>query len=290
MNQNEEFSGFIFTNACHAMDTVFEMIKEQMKDKPIFLLNVPRGFGESEVGFFEEELDRLFSWLNSEFSFSISNYDIKKEITFNNLLRKEIEQIKETITKREISLTAEEILKLNEWFFHNPREFIKESHELLSHHGNDDEVQKKPRVLLMGSVYSPLNIMKVIEDVGGQVVYSDNCNTFFNVDGAVDETDTPLHALAKYYLYHFQCARQYNSDQRTENILDIIRQFKIDAVVLSIVKFCPDQTYYTHVIIDALKRLGIQHIVLNEEYINECSAQYQTRLQAFFECCAVKGG
>ena len=128
--------------------------------------------------------------------------------------------------------------------------------------------------------------MRVIEDTGGLVVTDSLCygSRLFWVD--VNESiDDPIQALAEYYVHDRPpCPRTYGEQpRRLEYVLEMIKDFKVDGVILERMAFCDLWLVENYMYGLDLKEEDVPFLKLDREYILSAVGQLRTRVQAFLE-------
>jgi len=144
------------------------------------------------------------------------------------------------------------------------------------------EKEKKPRILLSGSVISDTALMAFIEDSGASIVADDTCLGYRLVKDAFPEGRDPLENLAGYYLGRTPCATRADFPTRKRYILETIEQFKTDAVIFVHQKFCDPHLSDHPFLKKVLDEKDIPSLQLEVEG-EQFNSQMQTRIEIFFE-------
>jgi benzoyl-CoA reductase/2-hydroxyglutaryl-CoA dehydratase subunit BcrC/BadD/HgdB len=72
-------------------------------------------------------------------------------------------------------------------------------------------------------------------------------------------------------------------DRRLQTIIDTASQYRVDGVVLEIIKFCDLWGVDAVPLVEALRKEGIPVLKLEREYRLSSEGQLRTRVQAFLE-------
>jgi len=72
-------------------------------------------------------------------------------------------------------------------------------------------------------------------------------------------------------------------DRRLNTIIDTVKEYKVDGVVLEVIKFCDLWGVDSMPLVAALRRKGIPVLKLEREYRLGSEGQLRTRVQAFIE-------
>ena len=273
----KEYCGFIFANSCHAMEAVYEIVRERMKDVKVHMMLIPRSTEIQFLGEYKRQINQLIEFMERNFNIAFSSDSLQKEIDIHNSGIKEMNQIKDylmDVTKKGFSIKKMQ------------QTYGKEHKEITLSLLEEFQVPKniyRPRILLYGSVYSPIQLIDTIEESGGDVVYLDTCNSFLNQLGYIEESEDAMECIAKMYLEKRACGPQFSTERTIKKLMDIIEKYHVDAIVISVVKFCPDLVYGLIQIKDALKEEGYACLIIDDEYGDEVSGQIQTRIEAFIE-------
>lgn len=92
-----------------------------------------------------------------------------------------------------------------------------------------------------------------------------------------------MEALAMRYLTRTPCARMRPIDKRIEYLKELIKTFRVDAVIREAIKFCDLSGEEYPLIKEGLADLKIPIITLDREYSMTGMGQMKTRVQAFLE-------
>jgi benzoyl-CoA reductase/2-hydroxyglutaryl-CoA dehydratase subunit BcrC/BadD/HgdB len=72
-------------------------------------------------------------------------------------------------------------------------------------------------------------------------------------------------------------------DKRIQTIVNAVREYKVDGVVIEIIKFCDLWGVDSAPMVKALRDMGIPVLKLEREYRQGGEGQLSTRIQAFIE-------
>jgi benzoyl-CoA reductase/2-hydroxyglutaryl-CoA dehydratase subunit BcrC/BadD/HgdB len=72
-------------------------------------------------------------------------------------------------------------------------------------------------------------------------------------------------------------------DRRLGTIIDNVKEYKVDGVVLEVIKFCDLWGIDAMSLVTALRQMGIPVLKLEREYRLGGEGQLRTRVQAFIE-------
>jgi len=144
------------------------------------------------------------------------------------------------------------------------------------------------RVLIAGSP-SPMGNAKVhyiVESSGMRIVADESCTGMRYFRDLVDETprntDGMIDAVADRY-FKIDCACFSPNKERIENILNIIKDYKIGGVVHNILQYCHGYDIEAKAVDMALAKNGIPSIKIVTDYSEEDIEQIRVRLETFAE-------
>jgi len=72
-------------------------------------------------------------------------------------------------------------------------------------------------------------------------------------------------------------------DRRLKTIIDTVKEYRVDGVVIQIIKFCDLWGVDSMPLVSALRKEGIPVLKLEREYSLGGEGQLRTRVQAFIE-------
>jgi len=94
----------------------------------------------------------------------------------------------------------------------------------------------------------------------------------------------PVMALAEHTFRKTLCPRMMEDfDRRLNMIIDTVKEYRVDGVVLEIIKFCDHWGLEAVPLVEALRKKGIPVLRLEREYRLSSEGQLSTRVQAFLE-------
>jgi benzoyl-CoA reductase subunit C len=156
---------------------------------------------------------------------------------------------------------------------------------------------KSCRLLLWGSILDNPAFIEMIETLDANVAMDDTCvgsRAFFS---DVQLTDDPLDGLAHRYLKGINCprtfresningtARGYAADleARFGYLGKFAREWRVDGVVLQVLKYCDSHGYEVPQLKDYLTGIGLPSVYVEHDYSGAALAQARTRVQGLIE-------
>ncbi|MEA2040186.1 MAG: 2-hydroxyacyl-CoA dehydratase family protein [Thermodesulfobacteriota bacterium] len=150
-----------------------------------------------------------------------------------------------------------------------------------------------PRIMIDGACVDNIEIVKLIEDSGANVVIDSLCNGTRDSFPLADVGGDPIDAIAHRYLDKINCPKTYRENKEMDFKKDIEARFgdigafageyKADGLLLYVYKYCDPvgfevparKAYYDHI--------NLPHLYLEDEYSAGTIGQLKTRIQAFLE-------
>jgi benzoyl-CoA reductase subunit C len=156
--------------------------------------------------------------------------------------------------------------------------------------------EQAARLLVWSSTLDDTDIMQVLE-AKANVVMNESCGGVRAYRGEVKLTADPLEGLADYYLNEITCARTFRQatlgETRKDYARDLqsrfgylkgtIKAWKINGVILLLVRYCDPFAFEMPSLKDYLNSLGIPNTYIEYDYTVGALAPMRTRVEAFVE-------
>jgi len=281
--------GAVWVNSCDHVRRVYDNWKRKMKT-PSFLhfLSLPKKTGEKQVSWYREELTVFKESLERHFGVEITDERLWEAIKLHNQKRRLQRKLYKLRKGENPPITGAETLAVIVAGTAMPTErynqLLKELLDEIS--GADGNADYRARLMILGGILDDPAYVKVIEDQGGLVVTDMLCFGTKVMWEDVDEgTPEPLEALARYYIKDRPtCPRFFGShEKRAAFVRQMIREFKVDAVIGQRLMFCDGWAYEHYMLDQDFKDDGIPHLTLDREYLLAAVGQLRTRVQALLE-------
>jgi len=295
----EFLDGIVIPHACDSITRSYSTISYSLGLPYSHFINIPhttkdisREFFKAELGTFRESLARFAGK-------EISDESLARAIQLHNENKAKVREIYQ-FRKSDPPLTSGiEVTKVLVAAMGLP---VGEANELLD--GVIDEikerasspVKKSPRIMVVGAEVDDIAFIKLIEDSGANVVVDSMCvgtrDYFFDVDNGQD----PLGSIADYYLRKLNCPRTYREwagetyeddlEARFGDIGSFVKDFKVDGVILYLLKYCDPFGFEVPARIKYIQSLNIPVLYIEDEYSMSTIGRLRTRVQAFLEILA----
>jgi benzoyl-CoA reductase/2-hydroxyglutaryl-CoA dehydratase subunit BcrC/BadD/HgdB len=279
--------GEVFVPSCIHMQRLHDNL-EYLKH-PAFnpILDISRKVNEDTLEWTAGELKNLADKLAAHFSVDMSDASLKKAMKQWNDFASVVQSIGALRKKPYPPITGTEFHQMVMASLASPKDLILPFILNLKKELDEREGIKKYRARLMvvgGHLHDP-EFIRIIESQGGLVVADRFCTgtipgfETINIDGA-----NPYKTMAEYVFKKAVCPRMMEEfDRRLNIIIEMVKEYKVDGVVLEIIKFCDLWGVDSMPLVAALREKGIPVLKLEREYRLGAEGQLRTRVQAFIE-------
>ena len=278
--------GWVFVPSCAHMQRLYDNLEHLKKPAFSHVLDVPRKVTKATLEWQAEELRILADKLSTHFGVDMSDDSLMKAITEWNHFAEVIQSIGEmrknttpTITGTEFhALLMASLVSPKDLIFPKILDFRKALEQ------RDSVGSFRSRLMVMGSHLHDPEFIRVIESQGGLVVADLFCTGAIPGFKPVKMNGNPIKSLAEHSFKKTLCPRMMeNFDRRLQTIIDTVKEYKVDGVVIEIIKFCDLWGVDSMTMVSALRKEGIPVLKLEREYSIGGEGQLQTRVQAFIE-------
>ncbi len=285
--QYDFLDGFINCATCDGMRRLGDALPYHTNLPVLYTLSVPHKMDEEAVRFFTDELETIRRKFEKTFGVSITDDALIEAIKTSNQARRLLARLYLMRKKNNPPLTGSDVQEiLNAMTAIPMKEFLPLLEGILSEM-EDKAPDKKNgvRLMLSGSILNNYEFIKGIEELGGLVVIDALCSGTRHWLGEIDlqSCNSPLGALAAYYLKKFPCPRMYPSEDRFQTITDLAMEYRVQGVISTVIRYCSIHIFDAPRLRDRLLDLNIPLLNLDMEYGANISGQVKTRVQAFIE-------
>lgn len=282
--------GFVTSNSCDNFTKTYDLWKHHTKIPYFHFINTPQTNTPKSHGFFYQELLRFKESLEKNFKITITNKTLQDSIRVYNENRTLLKQVYDLRRKDPPLITGVEALEIVLSSTLTPKdEHNKLLKQLLKEAPNRPDPPKPGvRLLITGSIMDTPDLLTIVESVGGIAVTDDLCTGtryFWNLVGADKD---PIRAISKRYLNKIPSPFMYDQRQkRLKHIKQLIKDYKVEAVINFLLKFCDTHMFDAPLLTEDLKAEGIPVLNIEYEHTRSGIAPIKTRIEAFIEM--VKG-
>lgn len=288
------FSDFIVgETTCDGKKKMFELMND-IKDT--YVMQLPSSRDEIALTMWEAEIKKFWKKLEDFYGVTITQEDVKKAILIKNAERDLVLEYLELGKLNPSPISGYELgTKLDTLsFIPSMEERCKQLRERIDEVKADWEsnykgkINRKPRILITGCPNGGVRdkTIKVLEELGADVVAFDACNSNREKIEKVDTTLPVTKALAKKYL-NINCSVMSPNTNRIKFITDMIDDYQVDGVLEIILQACHTFSIESYNVKKSVLAKGIPYLKVETDYSKADAGQINTRLEAFLETIAV---
>lgn len=289
-------SGLIIPHACDSMARTYSVWKYCLNLPYSHFINIPHTLSESSMEFFREELKGFIRSLGRFVGRDITDEKLRGSIALYNRNREKVRALYELRKADPPMISGTGTAKLVTVCAGLP---VEEANDLLDEALYElkkrgvSPLQKFPRVMIDGACMDNVDLIKVIEESGANVVVDTLCLGTRDHWPMIDEEGDPVGSLAKRYLEDLNCPRTYRENQtgnyqddlelRFGDIRGFAGDFEADGAIIYHYKYCDPFGFEIHARRTFFDSLEIPSLYLEDEYSSGTIGQLKTRIQAFVE-------
>ena len=282
----DSLKGIVIVNTCDARRRLYDAWRLYVKTPFTHIIDLPKMSDSDSIDYFMREILLFKKDIEKHFKCEINKKSLEKSIKSYNETRHLLSQLYELRKKENPPISGTEILAIIKAVMVMDRgTFNKKLFDLVKILKSEDpkSLPKKQRILITGSYFDQQSLVYQIERLGAVVFCEDLSNGIKYFDGIVDTNEEPIRALAKHYFMKAPCARMIDSERRFKNILNLVKDYKADAVIYFSLKFCDSNLIDFPYQKNRLGEHGIPVLFVEGERALVNIGQLKTRIQAFLE-------
>jgi len=143
--------------------------------------------------------------------------------------------------------------------------------------------RKSPRILVSAAVLDDFELIRAVEGLGGVVVMDDSCTGIRSFWDEVRKGGNPIEAIAERYLQKIPCPRTFDSGGRIDFLMKNIGDYKVDGVIIYILRCCDAHLFQLPGLLQKLKLNGVPALYLQGDRLTSISEETKNRIAAFIE-------
>ena len=289
-------SGMVIPHGCDSMVRSYSAWSYSLPYPYFHFVNIPTVCDESSFEFFNAELNTFRKSLGEFTGKAITDEDLAQAIRIYNENRDKVRALYEfrkadppLISGKELTMvltvgSSLPIGEANALFDQVLAEIGKRGKSLL---------KKGPRIFIDGACIDNIELIKLVEELGGNVVADTICNGARDYFPRTDVGGNPIDALAHRYLDKINCPKTYRENKtgtfdediasRFGDIGAYAREFKVDGAILYVYKYCDPFGFEVPARKAYYKSINIPLLHLEDVYSAGTISQLRTRVQAFLE-------
>lgn len=277
---------------CDGKKKMYELME---KIKPLHLMHLPHTQeGKAALNYWKEGLQELADFLFSHTGVAVTKEALSREIAEHNEIRAKVQEVCLLAARPDSPLSAGDLLAIQESrsFAVSSADYLASLEQLKTdlevHYAKGATIPRRSRVLLTGCPTGKGSdkVIHLLEELGSQVVYMENCVGLKGNTLMVDETIDPYEAIAKRYL-QVPCSCMTPNPGRSESIAEMVSTFEVDAIVdltwIGCHTYNAESTTLRRFVED---RLELPFFQVETDYSSTDEGQLRTRLEALLELIA----
>jgi benzoyl-CoA reductase subunit C len=281
--------GLLVPDACVPLRALAEIWDLHVKTPFFHYLGYPSEAYEGSRAYLREELSRLRRALGEHCGKEISDAALRQAIEVYNENRSLMKKLYELRQKDNPPLSGSEVFEVVKAGLVIPKEeHNRMLQELLNQvSGEERKIEGKPRLMVSAVIFEECsftrpNFIRIIEELGGEVVCDDLCIGHRYFWDLVATDTNPLDAIVDRYLGKVPIAYKIPAEVRTEIMLNEALKHRVQGLIIFLPKYCESSYFQAPYIEEKFEEKGIPALEL-ESTAEMPEAPLRTRIQAFLE-------
>jgi len=297
--KNDFLDGMVAIHSCDPQEKTAR-VWESYTSYPYFhFIDMPITVRPEALEYFKSQLNDFRKTLEAFTGKKLSTDKLEAAIKSHNQQRALVRELYELTKSSPPRISGTEIVQVVKALTSLP---VVEGNNLLTEtisevrNRTDGPEKKSARLLIWSSTLDDTDIMQVFE-AKANVVMNESCGGIRAYRGGVKFTADPLEGLANYYLNEITCARTFRQATLGETRKDyardlqsrfgylkgIIKEWKINGVIMLLVRYCDPFAFEMPSLKDYFDSLGIPSTYIEYDYTTGALAPLRTRVEAFLE-------
>jgi bcr-type benzoyl-CoA reductase subunit C len=289
-------AGIVIPHGCDSMVRSYSAWSYSLPYSYFHFVNIPSVCIESSFEFFGAELNDFRKSLEKFVGRAITDDDLARAIRVHNENRDKVRALYEfrkadppfiSGTELTMMLTVGSSLPIGE------ANILFD--QVLAEIGRRErsQLKKGARLFMDGACIDNIELIKLVEELGGNVVADTICNGARDYFPRTDEVGNPMHALAHRYLDKINCPKTYRENKtgtfegdmasRFGDIGAYVKEFKVNGAILYVYKYCDPFGFEVPARKAYYQSIHVPLLHLEDVYSAGTMGQLRTRIQAFLE-------
>ena len=289
-------SGIVIPHGCDSMVRSYSAWSYSLPYSYFHFINIPSVCVESSFEFFSAELNTFRRSLEKFFGKAITDEDLARAIRIHNENRDKVRTLYEfrkadppliSGTELTMVLTVGSSLPIGEC------NILLD--QVLAQIGKRKKspLNQGPRILMDGACIDNIELIKLVEELGANVVADTICNGARDYIPRVDEGGIPIDALAHRHLDKINCPKTYRENKagtfegdiasRFGDIGAYVQEFRVKGAILYVYKYCDPFGFEVPARKAYYQSIHVPLLHLEDVYSAGTMGQLRTRVQAFLE-------
>ena len=293
--------GLVVPHSCDTVQRIYDIWRYFRNPGYSHFIDVPHMVQDSSFEYFKMELKTFKKSLEDYTGREISQQGLIDAIQVHNenrALLRELYQLRKQVPPL---LTGVETMQILVAGMGIP---VGEYNQLLREVIQEASNRKEPpqregtRLLIYGAELDDIAFIQLVEECEANVVMDDLCTGTRSFWHDVELESDPLDGIVKRYLDKVVCPRTYRPrtgthqedlENRFAYLREYVTEFKVEAAILYIIRFCDTHEFDVPDVRDYLQGLGLKVLHLEHDYLASTMEPLRTRIQAFLEMTAPVG-
>jgi len=289
-------SGLVIPHGCDSMVRSYSAWSYSLPYSYFHFVNIPYVCVESSFEFFGAELNDFKKSLEKFVGKTITDDDLARAIRVHNENRDKVRALYEfrkadppliSGTELTMMLTVGSSLPIGEANVLFNQVLVEIGRKEKS------QLKKGARLFMDGACIDNIELIKLVEELGGNVVADTICNGARDYFPRTDEVGNPINALAHRYLDKINCPKTYRENKtgtfegdmasRFGDIGAYAKEFKVNGAILYVYKYCDPFGFEVPARKAYYQSINVPLLHLEDVYSAGTMGQLRTRIQAFLE-------
>jgi bcr-type benzoyl-CoA reductase subunit C len=289
-------SGLVIPHGCDSMVRSFSTWSYSLPYSYFHFVNIPTVCDDASFEFFHEEVNTFRKSLRDFTGKEITHDDLAEAIGFYNEHRDKVRALYEFRKADPPLISGAELTMALTVGSSLP---IGESNTLFDQvlaeipRRGKSPVKKGPRIFMDGACLDNIELIKLVEELGGNVVADTICNGARDHFPKTDVGGDPVDALSRRYLERINCPKTYRKNKtgtfegdiasRFGDIGAYTKEFRVEGAILYVYKYCDPFGFEVPARKAYYQSIHVPLLSLEDVYSSGTMGQLRTRIQAFLE-------
>lgn len=289
-------SGLVIPHGCDSMVRSFSAWSYSLPYPYFHFVNIPTVCVESSFEFFNAELNTFRKSLEKFVGRKVDDADLARGIKLHNENREKVRALYEFRKADPPIISGTELIKIlivgSSLPIHEANTLFDQVLQEIGRRG-ESPLKKGPRLFIDGACLDNIELVKLVEETGGNVVADTLCNGARDYFPKTDVGGDPIAALAHRYLGKINCPKTYRENKagtfegdiasRFGDIGVYAKEFKVDGAILYVYKYCDPFGFEVPARKAYYQSIQVPLLHLEDVYSAGTIGQLRTRIQAFLE-------
>jgi len=282
------FDGLVFARSCDGMRRLYDAWKAYIPSKFTYMLEAPKNVDDLAVAYYASQLRDFAVQMGKASGSEVTGPALEEAIRAANKARGMMRDLYSLQKRTPLPVSGSELFNLGlQTLYGDENDAAGRMSSIYKKAAKRDgpgRGRKKIRIMISGNVMDRPDVFQIIENVGAEVPVADLCTASRYFERTVDEHGSdPFMSLAAAYLDEPRCSRTAAPAEIYARISDKIKQFAIDGVLLTALKFCDQQLNDIPYLVRRLSADGTPVLFVENDYVFSDRDRVRTRVEAFVE-------